>query len=856
MKAKITFLFFFLLYNISLSGQSDLYPTREKDIKCNCEGDGIQPYTERYNKFTHYQIAKGEGIITIAQFCNYIEFSPFYKVAADGGSSFIKIFAPCVFGGEPFAFFDQPGYDLNEFAQGDFDRYGKLSVEFRSGGNLLLKYDHPKIPPPAGVKSITVYPNLGLLSGEIEIFHPPVAMIHGLWADRSSFEAMEENLKASAQYSPWQLHRISYKNSNDKGFNYNASVVQTGIDQLLAQCWDRNMAVKKVNVVGHSMGGLLTRAFVQDPNYLNEKSVNKIITCNTPHQGSQMANWLLDNTSYGGTAAATALQLIGMNSYNGAVANLRVNSLQIANIQTGTPQDPVYLHTINTVQPHIKGPPQPFFVTSAFAQMLFQIASTCGGLYLTDIFDSPDSDIVVALESQVGGLSGLNTELYNNQIHVGSVANAQVIAAVLANLSLPNTDPAFANQFNAQTLNYSIGATCLFNEKPPKRDARLKAPVLMISAPTAGQNVEAGSNLTITFSSAEIDSVIAYVPHTKQNFAIKKVKSTENTFTLPTDIALMGPVELVLMGYSATNELLASATMTYNQSTTAVLNSIYTYPSIVYLKTGDSLAVDIIGKFSDNIDRGITQTDLFTFSFKNNSASRVGTTIILNTNANDTLTVSYNNPGARVAIAPIQLIVNSLSIIQLPLPVQLLSFTGKATEKGNLLEWKTAQEMNFSHFEVERSKNGMGFEKIRMIQGNKVESYSFLDEPQSTNNNLQTANAYHLTSNIKHLNYYRLKLIDLDGKFSYSKIIFIKNEQETEVSISPNPFTDHLKIVNSQALNLKIRLLGITGNQIANEIQSSATTINFPVKNTPAGLYFLEINNGVKVKVLKVIKEN
>jgi len=89
-------------------------------------------------------------------------------------------------------------------------------------------------------------------------------------------------------------------------------------------------------------------------------------------------------------------------------------------------------------------------------------------------------------------------------------------------------------------------------------------------------------------------------------------------------------------------------------------------------------------------------------------------------------------------------------------PVTWLSFNARLDNKVVLLDWKTATEINSSHFDVERSINGYQFEKIGAVKAagnsNTISAYNFTDRLP-----------------VKGMNYYRLKQVDLDGKFSYSE---------------------------------------------------------------------------------------
>ncbi len=112
-----------------------------------------------------------------------------------------------------------------------------------------------------------------------------------------------------------------------------------------------------------------------------------------------------------------------------------------------------------------------------------------------------------------------------------------------------------------------------------------------------------------------------------------------------------------------------------------------------------------------------------------------------------------------------------------PLPVELLSFKGKATPSGVNLEWETASEINNDRFEVERSQDGRNFQKIGTVDGAGSSSvshnYSYLDYVAITG-----------------ILYYRLRQVDFDGTDSYSKTIAIKLKAgpgSGKFAVYPNP---------------------------------------------------------------------
>ena len=95
-----------------------------------------------------------------------------------------------------------------------------------------------------------------------------------------------------------------------------------------------------------------------------------------------------------------------------------------------------------------------------------------------------------------------------------------------------------------------------------------------------------------------------------------------------------------------------------------------------------------------------------------------------------------------------------------PLPVELLSFKGQITKKGNLLTWETASEINSDYFEVQKKVNSQEFKTINRLtaigNSNNLLEYKWLDVQAED----ETV-------------YYRLKIVDRDGSFEYSKTILI-----------------------------------------------------------------------------------
>ncbi|MDQ2864115.1 MAG: hypothetical protein M3R50_10820, partial [Bacteroidota bacterium] len=119
------------------------------------------------------------------------------------------------------------------------------------------------------------------------------------------------------------------------------------------------------------------------------------------------------------------------------------------------------------------------------------------------------------------------------------------------------------------------------------------------------------------------------------------------------------------------------------------------------------------------------------------------------------------------------------------LPVSFISasFKGRLSDKTVLLNWATSSENNNAYFEVLRSADGISFQSIGKVPGNLTTSiehqYSFTDNNPNSGTN-----------------YYKLRQVDIDGNFTYSNIIILKNNASSNFSISPNPAKSNIIVTH------------------------------------------------------------
>ncbi len=202
--------------------------------------------------------------------------------------------------------------------------------------------------------------------------------------------------------------------------------------------------------------------------------------------------------------------------------------------------------------------------------------------------------------------------------------------------------------------------------------------------------------------------------------------------------------------------------------------------------------------------------------------------------------------GNRATTSPIWYTRNDLAT-----PITLVNFKGThLTNKTILLEWYTAQEQNSKLFIVERSLDGgRSFEKIGTVNAKGFSA---------------SLSNYQLTdlSPAKGLNFYRLKQVDIDGKFTYSKIIVVNIDATINpaFTISPNPATD-VAYINSNSLNtqkVSWQLFDEMGRKIVeqNSLIDKIHPIKLNVTNFKKGLHIVKvINQDNSTSTLKLIIE-
>jgi hypothetical protein len=158
------------------------------------------------------------------------------------------------------------------------------------------------------------------------------------------------------------------------------------------------------------------------------------------------------------------------------------------------------------------------------------------------------------------------------------------------------------------------------------------------------------------------------------------------------------------------------------------------------------------------------------------------------------------------------------------LPVTLVSFRVEAEGAVAQLSWATTEEVNSERFDVQHSRDGVQWLTVGSVASHR---------------DSKVTQQYHFVHNTPSdgLNYYRLKMIDLDGTFAMSRIQSVRLDTKGNIFIYPNPVVDKLTVVSNGRNVGSVEVMDLSGKKIT-EVKS---TSEVPVHRFPAGAYMLRI---------------
>jgi hypothetical protein len=174
------------------------------------------------------------------------------------------------------------------------------------------------------------------------------------------------------------------------------------------------------------------------------------------------------------------------------------------------------------------------------------------------------------------------------------------------------------------------------------------------------------------------------------------------------------------------------------------------------------------------------------------------------------------------------------------LPVTFVSFSANRSQGTVQLVWNTANEMNNSHFEVERSANGSDWETIGNVAAGTsslADSYTYRDE---------TAPAAQTQ--------YRIRQVDLDGNYGYSKIVLVGGTATAQATIIASGKTVSIFPANIPGSRLIARVITIGGQVLQQQsFESTAGRIDLNVSTATTGVYIVQVTDGSQWSIAKKV---
>lgn len=299
-----------------------------------------------------------------------------------------------------------------------------------------------------------------------------------------------------------------------------------------------------------------------------------------------------------------------------------------------------------------------------------------------------------------------------------------------------------------------------------------------------------------------------------------------NTTVTFDKLVLVPSADLVIAGANAVNKTAAPLSPLARPS----INQAYNFLNTVMGYSGS-----ITVYFNDADLNGLNK-NLLALNVYNGAAWQAYTPSVVNTTAN------YVTTNGLTLLSLNELTLSSANV---PLPVQFVGFSTACANGSVVLRWSTAQEAGSLRFNVERSANGSTWEPAGQVQaaGNAgtLREYSFADA-QSTGT------------------YYRIVLIDANGRKQSGPVLRNACAASTVFSIYPNPVRNRLTVVQktSKGGECKLLLYDATGKLVKQSVHTVAAGTNYfavSVENLPAGIYRLRLQQGETIDGTTVVKE-
>ncbi len=551
----------------------------------------------------------------------------------------------------------------------DPEKHGYFTVRYLdpvANDSIRLQYTHPKyidefytVSTQFNGKAVRMQvvdtvasPEKIVLDIPVKIVLPPVLMVHGLWSAGKTWDDMKTYLLSNGiyAYKPYEILTPSYAGARE--FTFNRAFIAGYIDQLIEQCGNNHFSAGKVDIVGHSMGGILSRLYLQEGDgagpYKND--IHKLVTINTPHSGSPLANIVESKDDF----FKWILKKVGKDPYQGALNDLAIGKAPIDSLLNGPDlnKNIVPSHAIHSndefsawaeaangainsfVTSPVKIKQTPYFSYEAYEPLfgktnpwvfLAKMTIFSAKYWLTKNTSCPwntplnaclekiyngKNDMIVSDVSQVGGMTDANTLFTGyNHLNVNTVppVNIKVLSLFRAKAS---SDQFSENGFHPAKLKWDDVLGTVAAGRAAAADS------IKIISPAYGAFYNRGDSvLVIVKASIGIKRILFGMGYESDldAFAIESPDSLFR-FKVPADVA--DEIDFKVFGFDDLGNESTDTSLIKINAGTAVLDSLQFLKPAENMQVflGDSTSIAVTGYYNDGSVRNITDLSGLTYT--------------------------------------------------------------------------------------------------------------------------------------------------------------------------------------------------------------------------------------------------
>lgn len=500
----------------------------------------------------------------------------------------------------------------------DFARYGVFSYPPEIKGDTLnITYTHPQYMDLTGKQSRQLYLRISFngvaisgISIPLNIFRAPVLLIPGIWSSETDFNQLRSFLISSKNYYTELLASVYYNESSAAEFEENDLAVSEGIMTLFSKLRTLKYSMGKVDLIAQGTGGILARRYLQETGSLTYKNdINKLLTINTPHIGSQIGNLLTHNIA---NPAKTVLNLLGFNVNSGAIGNIKVNSTEVAMLNsTAINHNSVPLFSLYSELDYKNLNNQSNEWSKFILNMVYNSNKPAFNKF--DI-SSPESlanyiyfgeqgDGFVPVSSQKGGIQLTNENAFNSS-HYGVYSNTDIFNTLISKLNENPYDPAkfWKNGYPALP---QLPYRNFILEPDDNSLIGIENDSVKIFSPVNNAVYFSGDSIFVSCRATQgITDMFAVAGGDKRIFEIIQTTSDSigQWIHIPADFA--GKAVIYCSG-SDEESFVDDDTVFVNVIPKAAIDSIEISPEFILVGTGNYKNFNVYGYFHDNIKRKI-----------------------------------------------------------------------------------------------------------------------------------------------------------------------------------------------------------------------------------------------------------